>query len=90
MRPPVSRVTIKLSPARSIVKKSPGRASESSRPTQSHSCAKTRSRSVEKTSGEVYQEAGNVFAPAPTFGRTNVSVMPETFLSALTESARTS
>jgi hypothetical protein len=35
-----------------------------------------RSRSVAKTSGDVYHEAGNVFAPAPTRGRANVSVMP--------------
>src|SRR6202042_554240 len=85
---------MRLSPAISTVKKSPVFGIASSRPTQHHSRAKMRSCSEKKTSGEVYQEAASVFAPAPTFGLTKVAICvspisrrAKGFLSRLTESA---
>src|SRR5580698_1767504 len=74
MAPASSRVTIRLSPARSARKKSPARGTLSSRPTQSHCVAKIMRRSRSNVSGETYHAAGRVFASAPTLGLTNAGV----------------
>src|SRR5579884_2570524 len=75
MRSCASLVTMRLSPATRAVKKSPGRSICSVRPTQIQWLPKIRSRSCAKTSGDVYQRAGKVFAPPETLGFKNVVIV---------------